>query len=268
MSNNDEMDIDESLGHTQQLPNLSENLDPHTIQFVLELPKEERDELYRIRSIILEKLIYNYEELSQDPKVNQQGAMDQLIYNVISNLIDSLAPPSLTDTGLGSSRPVVSRDMAKMREIIEYLTHSAYVAQTTTIEQRTGRAAVLLALVNLADHYDDTSDDTSNPSFHPIDVAVAEQQMIDNMMTTPRRGVKRSKSAPTTSTDADISDLTDGSAVPAKRRAKEKRDATRSQSTQPFLGGKSTRKRKLKLKLKRTKSKTRRRVKRRRSRRR
>ena len=45
MSNNDEMDIDESLGHTQQLPNLSENLDPHTIQFVLELPKEERDEL-------------------------------------------------------------------------------------------------------------------------------------------------------------------------------------------------------------------------------
>ena len=266
MSSSDEMDLDESIGETQQLPNISENLDPHTTQFVLELPKEERDELYRIRSIILEKLIYNYEELSQDPKVNQQGAMDQLIYNVISNLIDSLAPPSLTDTGLGSSRPVVSRDMAKMREIIEYLTHSAYMAQTTTIEQRTGRAAVLLALVNLADHYDDTSDDTSNPSFHPIDVAVAEQQMIDNMMTTPRRGVKRSKSAPTIPTDADISDLTDGSAVPAKRRAKEKRDATRSQSTQPFLGGKSTRKRKLKRK--RTKRKTRRRVKRRRSRRR
>lgn len=246
MSDTDNMDVEESIAEPTPLPPRTQTLDPHTAEFILNLPAQERDELHRIRNIILDKLVRNYGTLIEDPDVEKHGGIYHLISYVISQLLDTIAPNSLTDAGLGSSRPVISRDMAKMREIIEYLTHSVYAVQINTSEQQEGRAAVLLALVNLAEQYDNTSDEDSkrDTELHAIDMAYAQQEMLENMKTTPRRGVKRSKSAPTFPDDVYISDLTDGDAIPKRRRQKEKRDIERSKSTQPFLGGRRTRRRK------------------------
>ena len=246
MSDTDNMDVEESVAEPTPLPPSTQPLDPYTADFILNLPAQERDELYRIRNIILDKLVRNYETLIQDPDIGKHGGIYHLISHVISELLDTIAPNSLTDAGLGSSREVMSRDMAKMREIIEYLTHSVYAVQLNTQEQQEGRAAVLLALVNLAEQYDNTSDEDSkrDTELHAIDMAYAQQEMLDNMRMTPRKGVKRSKSAPTFPGNADISDLTDGDAIPKRRRQQEKRDIERSKSTQPFLGGRRTRRRK------------------------
>jgi len=241
MSNTDQMDLDESSGYRHNYNLTTQTLDSHTAQVILELPQEERDELYNIRNIILEKLIYNYGKLIEDPKVNQQGGVDQFISNVISDLLGNITPHSLTDMGLDISQPVVRKDLAIMREIIEYLTHSVYMFRSNTPEQQQGKNAVYFTLVSLAEQYDDTSnhDSDSDTTFHPSDMEVAQRQMVETMMTTPRKGVKRGRNTPTIPA-SDISDLTDGSVIPQKRRAKEKKDIERTQSTQPFLGGRRT----------------------------